>query len=226
MKEITKYLNILIVEDDIEIQNNLKRTLSLLFKQVFTANDGLEALNIYEKVEADIIISDYVMPNMDGYELCRKIREKKDNIPIILLSSFMDIEKLQKCIPLELTSFLEKPIAFDKLLEQINISIKKLEKTSILKYKVTSNITYCKKKKCLLIDEKNIELSLYESKLFELLCDYKNQIIEFDTIINFLKNKEEEITKNSVKNIVYRLRKKLPNDLITAHRNLGYSLNI
>lgn len=166
------------------------------------------------------------MPNMDGYELSKKIREEKDDIPIIILSSFMDIEKLQKCIPLELTNFLEKPIAFDKLLEQINISIEKLEKTNRLKFKITETITYCKKKKCLLIDNNELELSLYESKLLELLCDYKNQIIEFDTIIGFLSNKNEEISKNSVKNIVYRLRKKLPIDLITAHRNLGYSINI
>lgn len=226
MKEITKYLNILIVEDDIEIQNNLKKTLSLLFNQVFIANDGVEALKNYKELEVDIIISDYVMPNMDGYELSKKIREKKDDIPIIILSSFMDIEKLQKCIPLELTNFLEKPIAFDKLLEQINISIEKLEKTNRLKFKITETITYCKKKKCLLIDNNELELSLYESKLLELLCDYKNQIIEFDTIIGFLSNKNEEISKNSVKNIVYRLRKKLPIDLITAHRNLGYSINI
>lgn len=226
MKEITKYLNILIVEDDIEIQNNLKKTLSLLFNQVFIANDGLEALKSYKELEVDIIISDYVMPNMDGYELSKKIREEKDDIPIVILSSFMDIEKLQKCIPLELTNFLEKPIAFDKLLEQINISIEKLEKTNRLKFKITETITYCKKKKCLLIDNNELELSLYESKLLELLCDYKNQIIEFDTIIGFLSNKNEEISKNSVKNIVYRLRKKLPIDLITAHRNLGYSINI
>ena len=226
MKEITKYLNILIVEDDIEIQNNLKKTLSLLFNQVFIANDGVEALKSYKELEVDIIISDYVMPNMDGYELSKKIREEKDDIPIIILSSFMDIEKLQKCIPLELTNFLEKPIAFDKLLEQINISIEKLEKTNRLKFKITETITYCKKKKCLLIDNNEFELSLYESKLLELLCDYKNQIIEFDTIIGFLSNKNEEISKNSVKNIVYRLRKKLPIDLITAHRNLGYSINI
>lgn len=226
MKEITNYLNILIVEDDIEIQNNLKKTLSLLFNQVFIANDGLEALKSYKELEVDIIISDYVMPNMDGYELSKKIREEKDDIPIIILSSFMDIEKLQKCIPLELTNFLEKPIAFDKLLEQINISIEKLEKTNRLKFKITETITYCKKKKCLLIDNNELELSLYESKLLELLCDYKNQIIEFDTIIGFLSNKNEEISKNSVKNIVYRLRKKLPIDLITAHRNLGYSINI
>ncbi|WP_417332269.1 response regulator transcription factor [Halarcobacter sp.] len=226
MKEITKYLNILIVEDDIEIQNNLKKTLSLLFKEVFTANDGVEAFEKYKEFEVDIIISDYVMPNMDGYNLSKKIREAKDDIPIIILSSFMDIEKLQKCIPLELTSFLEKPIAFDKLLEQINISIKKLEKTNRLKYKLTEKITYCKKKKCLLVENNELELSLYESKLLELLCDYKNQIIEFDTIIGFLSNKNEEVSKNSVKNIIYRLRKKLPIDLITAHRNLGYSINI
>ncbi|RXJ91709.1 DNA-binding response regulator [Arcobacter sp. CECT 8983] len=226
MKDTTKYLNILIVEDDIEIQNNLKKTLSLLFKQVFTAKDGLEAFRNYKELEIDIIISDYVMPNMDGYELSRKIREEKDDIPIIILSSFMDIEKLQKCIPLELTSFLEKPIAFDKLLEQINNSIEKLEKSSRLKYKLTKEITYCKKKKCLFIKDDKIELTFNESKLLELLCNYKNEIIEFDTIINFLNNENEEINKNSVKNIVYRLRKKLPADLISAHRNLGYALNI
>lgn len=226
MKKITKYLNILIVEDDIEIQDNLEKTLSLLFKQVFTANDGIEALKIYKEESIDIIISDYVMPNMDGYELSKKIREEKDSIPIIILSSFMDIDKLKNCIPLELTNFLEKPVAFDILLKELNNSILKLEKDNKLKYQLSPSINYCKKRKCLFIKNKQIQLTMYESKLLELLFYYKNEITELDTIISSLANKNEKIDKTSVKNIVYRLRKKLPADLIKAHRNIGYSLNL
>ena len=74
---LLKSLNLLLVEDDNELRNSIKETLSIFFKNVFVAQNGLEALDIYTEKSVNLIITDYVMPTMNGYELCKKIREKK-----------------------------------------------------------------------------------------------------------------------------------------------------
>lgn len=226
LKNITRYLNLLIVEDDLEIQENLKNSLDILFKNIYTAKNGLEALECYKNNEIDIIISDYVMPKMDAYEFIKILREEDNNVPVILLSSFMDMEKLQKCIPLNLVHFLEKPISFDKLLEQINISVNKLENINSFYYKLSKDVQYDRKRKLLIVLNKEIDLTTYESKLFELLCMNKKDVVEFDSIVNYLSSDKEQIDKTTIKNIVYRLRKKIPLDIIESHRNLGYSINL
>lgn len=218
MTNIKKHLNILIVEDDLEIQENLLNTLSLIFKNTFVANDGIEALEIYNNKTIDIILTDYVMPNMDAFELITSIREKNSSIPILVLSSFMDIEKLQKCIPLGLLQFLEKPISFDTLLDEINKGVTNLD----IKYQLAMDTIYYKKRSLMIINEENIELTIFENKVLDILCSNKNEIIETKSIISYLDN--QNVDKTTVKNIVYRLRKKLPNTNIISHRNLGYSI--
>ena len=65
---IFKSLNVLYAEDDLIIQESITRILKLFFKEVFVANDGSEALEIYHNNQIDVIILDYVMPNFDGYQ--------------------------------------------------------------------------------------------------------------------------------------------------------------
>jgi len=130
----------------------------------------------------------------------------------------MDIQKLQKCIPLGLLHFLEKPISFDRLLEEINKGINNLD----IKYQLTQNCTYYKKRALLKVDEEYTKLTLFENRVLELLCLNKSEIIEINSIISYLG--DEKVDKNTIKNIVYRLRKKIPNINIISHRNIGYSI--
>ena len=74
---LLKNLTLLLVEDDEKLLKNLKTTLSLFFKNIITSNNGSSALKLYEKNCVDVIITDYVMPIMSGYELCVAVREKK-----------------------------------------------------------------------------------------------------------------------------------------------------
>ncbi|MGA1940077.1 response regulator transcription factor [Arcobacter sp. YIC-310] len=225
MRNITTFLNVLIVEDDLEIQSNLFEALNLIFNKVYIANNGLKALEIHDKKDIDIIISDYVMPQMDAYEFINILRQKQDDTPVIILSSFMDIEKLQKCIPLNLIHFLEKPVAFDRLIEQIDVAIKKMKTIS---YKLSEGLIYDKKSEILICDNNKIELTSYESRVLELLVKNKNHILSFDIIIDNIQQITDDraVDKTTIKNIVYRLRKKMCKELILVHRNLGYSLNI
>ncbi|MGB5792739.1 response regulator transcription factor [Poseidonibacter sp.] len=225
MKEIPNCLNLLIIEDDEEILQNLKDTLSFVFSDIYCAADGLIALEIFDNNHIDIIISDYVLPNLDGYNFVKMLREKSINTPIILLSSYMDVEKLQKCIPLNLIHFLEKPVSLDVLLGEIQICIEKIKKESINIVKLSNSLTFDSKRNLIYRENESIKLTFYENGILKLLINYKNQIVEYHLIANALSMQKEELSKEAIKNIIYRLRKKMNQDIITSHRNLGYSLN-
>ena len=102
---------ILIVEDSPTQAEELKHILERNGFVVFPASNGKEALDILQKHTPDIIISDIVMPEMDGYELCRQIKADKNlrNIPVILLTSLSDPQDILKGLEAKADNFITKP---------------------------------------------------------------------------------------------------------------------
>ncbi|WP_228255585.1 response regulator [Aliarcobacter butzleri] len=137
-----KNFSILFVEDDLEIQKNMSKILSLLCNRVYVASNGLEAYEIFTNNVIHIIITDYEMPFINGYDLVLKIREISQNIPIIILSNYTDKEKLLKCIPLNLTSYLEKPIIYEKLLETLQLCKNQIENNATLYLTINDTLKY------------------------------------------------------------------------------------
>jgi DNA-binding response OmpR family regulator len=108
-KAKTKY-RILIAEDDLEINNYIKNELAPLYKIIQTGN-GKEALNLTLKEKPDLIISDVMMPEMDGITLCRKIKSNVnvDYIPIILLTAKSKDEDLSEGLDTGADAYMIKP---------------------------------------------------------------------------------------------------------------------
>ncbi len=123
--------NILIVEDSITQRLMLQNTLEGKDYNVEVAKDGLEALNYLKNCNKlpDLIISDIIMPNVDGYELCLKIKQLYHEIFIILLTGNSDEEALQKSFHSGAVDFLEKPFNKTELLLRVKnvLRIKKAE---------------------------------------------------------------------------------------------------
>lgn len=104
---------ILVVEDLEQIRELLKVTLEFHGYAVTTAKNGLEALELIEKQPSDLIITDLLMPKMDGYAMIYQLRRNKDtrDIPIIVLSAtYVSSEDKEFALSLGAVSFLEKPI--------------------------------------------------------------------------------------------------------------------
>ena len=95
---LLKNMTLLLVEDDEELRNSIKELLSIFFKNIFVASNGLEALEIYSKNSINLIITDYVMPIMNGCDFCKEIRQKNKKIPLVIMSNYSDKEKLLKSI--------------------------------------------------------------------------------------------------------------------------------
>ena len=220
---ILKNLTLLLVEDDEELRNSIKETLSIFLKNIITVKDGQEALLVYSKDNIDLIITDYVMPLMNGYELCKEIRDKNRKIPLVIMSNYSEQEKLLKSITLELTDYLIKPIEYKQLVETLLKMIKKLERENLLYFKIDENKKYNYFTKEI-IDEKNnsaTKLTKSEIVILELLIKSINKIVTTETIEYNLSPNDHK-SEQAIKNIIHRLRTKLTKNLISNIQGVGY----
>lgn len=221
---ILKSLNILYAEDDLVIKESTTRILKMFFKDVFVANDGNEALEIYQNHKIDVIMLDYVMPNLDGYQTAKIIRELNKKIPIIIVSAYTDKEKLLNAIELNLIKYIEKPILHDDLVNVLNSVITSLKDNNLILTKLDENSYYSFVSKKVIKNDKEIVLTRNEVTFIELLLDKPNQLISKEVIENEVF--KESVDENTLRNMVYRLRKKIDSDSIVTIKDLGYLIKI
>jgi CheY-like chemotaxis protein len=119
LTEQTKKLTALVVEDEVVANDLLSSTFKNFFGEVTSAYNGAEALRMYEKINPDIVFVDIIMPEIDGIELARRIRDINPNQIIIVISASNDIQKISESIEVGVNSFIQKPIDTKKILEML-----------------------------------------------------------------------------------------------------------
>jgi len=119
---MSKTPTILAVDDDDDILNIYRLHAENQHCKTLVASSAAEALGILEQVTVDLIISDVVMPEMDGYEFCRRVKEneKTKHIPLVFVSASTGLDELTKGYELGAEDYLPKPIIFDQLIIKIN----------------------------------------------------------------------------------------------------------
>lgn len=220
-----KNFALLLVEDDADLIQQFQAILTLFFREVFIAKNGTEALAIYADNQIDMILTDYVMPSMNGYELTKAIRLTNKDIPITMMSSYTDKDKLLNAIKLGLVDYLIKPFDYNTLIQVLNSMALKMEEGYTHLFKLSATLTYSSLDKSLTDSSvgSKIKLSKSEIQLLELFTQRQGQAITYDCIEHTLW--QDDLKGNeSIKNIVYRLRKKLGKNLIVNIQDIGYLL--
>jgi len=218
-----KHLTLLLVDDDTELLDTLKITFSLFFKNVLTASNGVEAIKIHEITSVDMIVTDYVMPHLNGYEFCIEIRKKDKKIPIVIMSNYSEKDKLLNSIPLQLIDYLIKPIDYKILMKTLLSMVNKLEENSFIEEFLSDTICFNIITKKLTKDNHIIPLTKSEIILLNTLLKFKNNIVTEDMFI-YAFDVEKSENSQSIKNHIYRLRKKIGLDIILNIKGVGYIL--
>jgi CheY-like chemotaxis protein len=120
LTEQTKKLSAMVVEDEAVANELLSSTFKNFFHSVYSAFDGKEALKMYRELKPDIIFLDIIMPELDGIELARQIRQSDPNQIIIVISASNDIEKISQSIEIGVNSFIQKPIDTKKIIDLLS----------------------------------------------------------------------------------------------------------
>ncbi len=222
--DILSTKKILYAEDEIEVAKNTIEILELFFDKVVHVTDGQEALDEFTYNCYDVLMLDICMPNMDGLEAIRQIRETDHKIPIIILSAFTEQEYLWRAVELKIVKYLPKPYTTDSF-------VNALEKVSLdlIGYQTSVDIspeyTYDFSSKSLYHKESKIRLTKNEARFLEYLIERKNQIVTFDDLYDYIWESEDP-SKEAVKSVVKELRKKIGKRLIKNIYGVGYTLEI
>ena len=216
---------ILVVEDEKDIQNIIKAFLENAEYKVETADDGLDAINLIQKNNYDLILLDIMLPKIDGFTVCEMIR-KNSNIPIIILTALTDEESELKGFDKLADDYITKPFSMPVLLKHIEAIFRRTnnsnENTSILKYK---NITLNTENYEVYVDNQKVTLTFREYEILKLFLENQGKVFTRDNILNSIWNYDyfgdDKIVNTHIKNI----RKKLGYEYIETVRGVGYKID-
>lgn len=124
-------LSVLYVEDDIEILTETTKILEKIFKQVETARDGSEGLMMFSQDRFDLVITDIEMPELNGLEMSKKIKEIDPQIPIIVISAYSNSSYLIEAINISINYYVLKPILLPQLLTTLHSVVESIENRRI-----------------------------------------------------------------------------------------------
>lgn len=227
MKDMHPY-KILLVEDEKAIKENYVTYLKMFFSEVFEAEDGEKAYELYKLKKPDIMIIDINIPKLNGLDLLERIRENDYSTKAIMLTAHSDKSFLLKAVGLKLTRYLVKPVSRKDLKEALKLTIDEVLKFNVItvqKIDLPDDYSWDFQLKELKYHNVIVELTNKEKIFLELLFSHKNRVFTYDEISDYVWGYDDSIPLNGLKNIVKRLRKKLPEDTILNIFNEGYKIN-
>lgn len=236
MDENIKNSKILVVDDEIELLNLLKIVLVKEgFKNIYTAQDGRDAIDIFKNNSPDLAILDVMLPDMEGYDICKIIR-KTSNIPVLFLSA--KGEELDRVMGLAIGAddYITKPFSPKEVALRVKIQLKKSAMINNNKPNEKEKIIATPFK----IDEEKIEvrkngviidLKPKEYKMFLYMAKHKNQIISKERFCDEVWGEDFFGFDNTIMVHIRKLREKLEENpskpqYILNVKGLGYKLQI
>ncbi len=225
-------LTVLLVEDYIPLQEKIALFLSDYFHKIHVASDGekgLEKYNTFEEAHGapyDIVISDYEMPKMNGIELIENIKIHHKNQIFVVISAHQNPEYLIKFINLGISHFIPKPIQLQQILTVLHKVSDIFSSKDYEILKLGHSHLWDTSSRSLSYQGRYVKLSKYDILLFEILIQNIDSTCSNEKILNYFYLFNEDIQKENIRNMVIRLRNKVPNMIIESLYGLGYKLTI
>jgi DNA-binding response OmpR family regulator len=225
IKKIYKNIKVLYVEDDEVARENGMEYLENFFEQIYEASDAIIALQLYEKYQPDIIITDIQMPKLNGLEFVKRIRQKDKKTQIIIITAFCDKDYLLSAIELGLVKYLVKPVREKEFEEALFLCVDSLENNQSNIIQLDSNTSFDIFNKNLVVNDEIVKLRTKELAFLELLLKNKNRYVSYSEIENFVWD-DGVMTKDALKTLVKNLKTKIPKNLIMNLTNSGYKIDV
>ncbi|WP_086244492.1 response regulator transcription factor [Campylobacter devanensis] len=223
MNDILKNLTVLFVEDEEKIRTSIANVMEDVFKKVIVAGNGDEGLKKFKKYNPDLVITDIIMPIMDGLEMAKEIKCISRFTPVMVLSAFSQKERLLSAIDVGIDKYLIKPIDIEELFDAICKLAK--EKIGVASEIEIGNGFKFNKTKRVLINSAGEEIGLTKKELaFVAILAQR-----IDTLVLHEEIKQsvwtgEKVSDAAIRTFIKRIRDKVGANLIKNIPGLGYKI--
>jgi DNA-binding response OmpR family regulator len=217
-----KDIKVLFVDDEKSIAKSIKSALGDYFEKFIVVSNGIEALKIFKKEHPDLLITDIMIPKMNGLELARAIKQSSPNFPIIIQSAYSDKDKLLDAISIGVKKYFIKPVDIDTLLSYIESLVSTIKASWVIE--LIGGFKFNTKYKTLYLNQKIIYLTNRENQFIELLLSQKDILVDRVTMKKSLWKDCKKVSDERVRTFVKRLREKTSKRLIVNSRDEGYMI--
>lgn len=217
---------LLIVEDETGIMQFLQQGLEEEGYHVTTANNGADGLALAQQNKFDLLLLDWMLPKMTGFELCNAFRETNKTTPIIFLTAKDTVQETIEGLKAGANDYIKKPFNFDELLERIKVQLRNKELPQQL---TLGNVSIDLQKHLVTVEGAEVSLTQREFELLAYLVKNKGKVCTRIDIIQDVWDIHFEYDTGVIDVFMNAIRKKLnlkvEEDYIKTVRGVGYIAN-
>ena len=220
---------ILIVEDEVEMGKGLKDAMEFEGYETETANDGETGLEFALNGNFDLIVLDLMLPRKSGFDVCREIRNRKINVPILMVTARG--EEIDKVLGLELGAddYITKPFSLRELLARVKALLRRYldSERSLADRTTIGSITVDFEHYSVTDSRGKVEFTIKEFDILKYLVQHHGETVSREKLMESVWGYDEAPTSRTVDNHILRLRKKIESDpanpvhILTVH-GIGY----
>jgi len=224
MLTLLKNVTILYVEDDDKTREQVSEILKLYSDDVITASNGLEAMEIYNSFDVQLIITDIEMPKLNGIDFIKKVRDKDIQTPIIVTTAYATTSYLLPCANLNIQGYMVKPLLYKTFQETLENVLKYIKMDHYIQ--LGNNLYFDRDANLIIKNGEKIKLTKEERLLLELLLANKNSVTTYTQIENEIWEQDgKNMTNAALRTVVKKLRQKCGDkELIQNISKMGYKI--
>jgi two-component system KDP operon response regulator KdpE len=219
---------ILVIEDNRELCFLLGEQLEDRGYEILWAGDGVQGLEIMQHRQPDLVLLDVMMPRMDGWETCRRIRETS-NVPIIMLTCMTDERDIVRGLELGADDYVTKPYRQRELVARIQAALRRRRCPIVDEpmVRIDERLSFDRAEHQVVVDGQPTDLSATESRLLGCFVDNVNRILTHESLLRQVWGWEYAEETHYLKVYVHHLRKKIERNprrpsYIVTERGIGY----
>ena len=216
-------MTILVVDDELLIRKVIREYLESENYKVLEAENGLDALRVLSSNKVNLIILDIMMPNLDGYSVCKMIR-KNSTVPIIFLSALNEEENQVKGFELECDDYITKPFSFNLLIKRVEAVLRRSTKSNSEELLQFEDLNLNLNTYTVEVDGETIELTLKEFNILKTLIEKYPQVITRENLLDSIWGYDYYGDTRIVDAHIKNLRKKIKLQYIKTVKGIGYTL--
>ena len=223
---------ILIIEDDISILRGLKDNLIFEGYKVLTSSDGQEGLQMAIENEINMLLLDIMLPGINGYDICRRLKKEKPDLPIIMITARgTEIDKIRG-LDFGADDYMTKPFSIPELLARVRAVFRRsLNSTKDIDKYSFGNVALDFKKFKAFVNNEEIKLSSREFAVIKYLIEHEGEVIHRHELLDKVWGHDVTPSTRTVDNYILDLRKKFEKDpanpkYILSIRGAGYKFEL